>query len=140
MFGEIVLSEPRALVWHSRYGRGYSYNMDDLIHNQMLAAYTIGGEKWAERILITYLNKEGTDHKVVWGLYNQALEEGKEDREYILKNQKITFQDILDKKPWDMWNMEHHKRAQSNMVIFDEWVTRLKDKEAKEVYKNSKFQ
>ena len=139
LFGGIVLSVPKALVWHSRFRRGYSYWGTDLIHNQMLAAYTIGGEKWSERILLTYLNKEGTKHEVVWDLYNQALEEGKPDREYILKNQKITFNNILN-KPWDKWNMEKHGWAKSYVVAFEDWLERLTDPEAKQIYANSKFQ
>lgn len=140
LFGGIVLSVPKAVVWHSRFKRGYVYFGHDLIHNQMLSAYTVAGEKWAERVLITYLDKGGTNEEFVKELYRQALAEGASDRRYVLENQQISFNDILREPPWDSWNDKVHGWHKSYIVKFEDWTERLKDPRAIEYYKNSKFQ
>ena len=140
LFGGISLSVPQAVVWHSRFKRGYAFHSDDLIHNMMVAAYAIGGEKWSERILITYLNKEGTRPEMVFKLYNEALEEGRADREFILANQKMTFQELLDNPPWDTWNDKVHGWHKSYILTFQDWVQNLKRPEAIQFYNNSQFQ
>lgn len=159
--GSCVVTQPKALVYHLSAGRGYSYHYDDLIHNMALAAYTIGGMKWAERILITYLDKPGAASPKVWELYNEALEEGKSDFESINERAKHTFEELVyhqgtcdgvkcrrSHKPpvphpmsiWDVKNEEKYGKHLSAIAIFEDWLTRLKNPEALEIFKNSPYQ
>lgn len=158
LLGSNVMVDPRCLIYHLSAGRGYFWDQADLIHNQMLCAYTIAGEKWSERLLIAYLEKSGTDKNYVKKLYQEALAEGKEDREWILANQKYNFDEIMGfnkqdnlcnkkecKHPhvlriWDKKNEELHNNHLSFVAVFDEWLNRLTDPEAIEIYKNSPYQ
>jgi hypothetical protein len=125
-----------------------------------LAAYTIGGMKWAERILITYLNKPGANRKIVWQLYNEALAEGKPDFDSINERAKYKFEELIyhqtdcggvkcqrSHKPpvphpmsiWDIMNEEKYGKHLSAMAIFQDWLTQLKG-EALQIYQNSEYQ
>lgn len=140
MFGSTSVTVPKALVYHLSAGRGYSYKMDDLIHNMALSAYLIGGMKWWERILITYLNKPHTNKDAVHKLCEEGLEEGKEDRKFIEANTKVSFPKVLETLPWDKMNDEKFGHHSSGIIIFEDWLTRLTDPEALSIYKNSKYQ
>ncbi len=140
MMGAGVVCEPRAVGYHLSAGRGYSYHNDDLMHNMMLCAYTLGGLEWAERTFITYLNKPGVRKDVVKALYRQALAEGESDYEWIQKNAMMKLDDLLDNPPWDERNMARHGKKQSYISIFHEWLKDLKDPEAIELYKTSPYQ
>ena len=158
--GACSVTQPKSFIYHLSAGRGYAYHYDDLIHNMALAAYTIGGMKWAERILITYLNKPGSDSKTVWRLYNEALEEGKPDFERINKESVWTFDQLVYNQPecagekcrrshkspvphpmsiWDRMNEEKYGKHLSAIAIFDDWLGRLQG-EALEIYKSSPYQ
>jgi glycosyltransferase involved in cell wall biosynthesis len=140
MFGSTSVTVPKALVYHLSAGRGYSYKMDDLVHNMALSAYLIGGMKWWERILITYINKPHTTKSVVHDLCNQAIEEAREDREFIEANTKVQFEEVLKELPWDKMNDKKFGHHSSGIIIFEDWLTRLTDPEALEIYKTSKYQ
>lgn len=158
LMGSTVMVDPRALVFHLSAGRGYNYDMNSLIHNMMLTAYALGGHKWSERVLITYLNKSGVDRDFLYKMYDNAIKEGQEKREFIERNQKITFEEFLAyKKPydcngkeykmqaharriWDIKNDELHGNHISFVVVFEEWLERLQTEEAKDFYKNSSYQ
>lgn len=157
LMGSNVMVDPRCIVYHLSAGRGYSWDQADLIHNQMLCAYVVAGEKWAERLLITYLEKSGTDKDYVKQLYNEALTEGKPDREFVLANQKYSFDEImgfteepsceLEKckskhslRVWDKRNEELHGNHLSFVAVFDEWLSKLTDPDAIDLYKNSPYQ
>lgn len=118
-YGGTVATEPRALAYHLSAGRGYAYHYDDLIHNMMLCAYTIGGPAWAERILFAYLNKRGVNEAKVRELYAQALEEGEADRLVIDKQAIRTFEEVIDTLPWDTANEKLHGRKKSGLLIYD---------------------
>ena len=140
MFGSTSVTVPKALVYHLSAGRGYSYRMDDLIHNMALSAYLIGGMKWWERILITYLNKPHSDKKIVHRLCDEGLIEGKEDRKFIEENTKFTFPKVLEEMPWDKMNDKKFGHHLSGMIIFEDWLERLTDPEALKIFKESKYQ
>lgn len=159
--GSSVACVPRAMVYHLSAGRGYSYHYDDLIHNMSLAAYTVGGMKWAERILIAYLDKPNADKKIVWQLYNEALAEGKVDFDFINERAKYSFEELVyhkdtcdgvkckrGRKPpmphpmsiWDVKNEERFGRHLSAMVIFESWMSKLTNPEARKIYSESPYQ
>jgi glycosyltransferase involved in cell wall biosynthesis len=159
--GACSVCQPKALVYHLSAGRGYSYHYDDLIHNMSLAAYTVGGMKWAERILITYLNKPGAGRDTVWKLYNEALTEGKPDYDRINARAKYKFEELVyhqgfcsgekckrSRKAavshpmsiWDVKNEEKFSRHLSALAIFEDWTTRLTNPEALDIFNKSEYQ
>lgn len=158
LLGSNVMVDPRALVYHLSAGRGYEYNMNSLIHNMMLTAYALGGEKWSERILITYLNKRGVDHQFLREIYAQAIEEGKEKREFIKKRQIMTLDQLLGigkkhdcdghchkgnthaMRTWDILNEKLHGIHKSFVIVFEDWLSRLERPEAIKFFKNSPHQ
>lgn len=128
MCGSTSLMEPNALVYHLSAGRGYNWHNNDLIHNMFLVSYILGGEKWADRILITYLNKPGVDKQLLNTLYNEAVLGGLGDLRHLKHLQKRTFEEVIGiddnaqmcntctkrgfpdphtMRSWDYWNEEH---------------------------------
>ncbi len=95
MVGSTSMCDPNSLVYHLSAGRGYSYRQDDLIHNMMLVGYVLGGKKWADRILITYLNKGGVYEEWLMRLYNEAIEEGEEDKKWLDEHKIMEFEELL---------------------------------------------
>lgn len=158
LLGSNVMVDPRGLVFHLSSGRGYSYNMNSLIHNMILTAYTLGGMKWAERILITYFDKAGTNRDFLLNMFKTAVTEGQEKRKMISTRQKMSLEDLLaidkpydcegleyknqkhTKRIWDTKNDELHGHHISFVTVFDDWLTRLKDPYAKQFFENSPHQ
>lgn len=95
MLGSHSMMDPRALVYHLSAGRGYSWHNIDLIHNMFLVSYILGGVKWADRIFITYLNKSPAYAPVYKMLYEESMDEGKKDYEWLMKNKKYDFEEVL---------------------------------------------
>lgn len=163
LLGSTVMVHPQALVFHLSAGRGYSYNMNALIHNQMLTAYALGGHKWGERVLITYLNKAGTNKQSFKNMYALAVKRGEEKRNLVAARQVISLEELLciGKEPdcdgscrgakytgranharrvWDSKNDKLHGNHLSFVQVFEEWLERLTEPEAIEFYKNSPYQ
>lgn len=95
MLGSTSMMEPRALVYHLSAGRDYNWHSNDLIFNMFLVSYIMGGQKWADRILMTYLNKPGINSGYLRGLYQEALEAGKVDHDWLDTNKKLSFEEVL---------------------------------------------
>lgn len=95
MTGSTSMCDPGSLVYHLSAGRGYNWDNADLIHNMFLVSYILGGEKWSDRLLITYLNKSGTDHDYVRKLHGEALKEGQEDKDWLDANKIMEFDELL---------------------------------------------
>lgn len=129
MTGGTAMCDPGSLVYHLSAGRGYNWHNDDLIHNMFLVSYILGGKKWADRILITYLNKPGVNPDWIRQLYEESLAEGQGDKDWLDANKIMTFEQMLalgepeDRtdgltgrphalRPWDRKNEElHHKHG-----------------------------
>jgi len=158
MLGSNVMVDPRGLVLHLSAGRGYSYDINSLVHNMILTAYTLGDHKWAERILVTYLDKAGTNKAFLYDLYAKTIKEGQEKRDFIEANKKMTLEEVLAidkpndcdgpeykaqahaKRVWDIKNDELHGHHISFVVVFQDWLERLKTDEAKNFFANSPHQ
>ena len=95
MLGSTSMMDPNALVYHLSAGRGYNWHSDDLLHNMLLVSYILGGQKWLDRILITYLNKAGVNKDFLSLLTREAKEEGEEDRIWLEEHRKLTFEEVL---------------------------------------------
>lgn len=160
LLGSNVMVDPRAMIYHLSAGRGYSYNMDSLVHNMMLTAYTLGGHKWSERILIAYMNKPGANKERLAELYNQAIYEGQEKRDFISSRQVMSLEDALGidrehdcdgscrgakyagvsphaRRVWDKRNDQLHGTHHSFVQVFDSWVEAITDPDAIAFYLNS---
>jgi glycosyltransferase involved in cell wall biosynthesis len=158
MMGSTVMVDPRALVFHLSAGRGYSYDSNSLIHNMMLTAYTLGGHKWSERILVTYLNKAGIDEDFLFREYAIAIKEGQEKRDFIEKNKKYTLEEVLAigkpidcdgseykgqkhaRRIWDTMNDKLWGHHISFVVVYENWLNDLKRPIAKDFFANSPYQ
>lgn len=95
MLGSTSMMDPNALVYHLSAGRGYNFNSNDLLHNMLLVSYILGGEKWLDRITITYLNKPGINEAYFNLLRSEAIRDGKEDKDWLDKNRIKTFEQVL---------------------------------------------
>lgn len=158
MMGSTVMCDPRGLVFHLSAGRGYSYDTVSLTHNMILTAYTLGGHKWAERILITYLDKAGVRNEFMHELYAKTIAEAEEKRQWIVEHAKHTLEEVLGigmpidcegkeykmqahaMRPWDKLNDKKFGKHISFVQVFEDWTERLQTKEAKEFFENSPYQ
>ena len=158
MLGKTVMCDPRGLVFHLSAGRGYSYDSGSLTHNMILTAYTLGGHKWAERILITYLDKPGISNEYMYNLYKLTIAEAEEKRAWIEANAKFTLEEVLAldkpndcdgteykmqahaKRPWDILNDKKFGHHISFVQVFEGWTERLRTKEAQDFFANSPYQ
>lgn len=137
MTGSTSMCDPNCLVFHLSAGRSYSYHSDDLIHNMFLVSYILGGQKWIDRTMITYLNKFG-ENPIIRRLYDEAIEGGEEQKKWLDENKIMTFEELLrldwkndcDKctkrgspdphpmRPWDVKNEELHGKHRSFVAEF----------------------
>lgn len=140
MLGSHVRSVPTALAYHLSAGRGYSFKQDDLIHNMMLLALSLGADAMAERVYIRYLGKESVNKISLDRLYSEAKTEARSDRELLLPRTVKSFYDVLIEKPWDKLNIEKFGIASSSMGIYDKSWTNNLTGEAKEYFIRSPLQ
>lgn len=138
MTGSTSMCDPNSLVYHLSAGRDYSWTNLDLIHNMFLVSYILGGKKWADRILITYLNKPGVHQDLIRGLYNEALLEGEERKVWLEKNRIMTFEELLrldwnddcnkctkrrrpDPHPMRIWDIKNQELHGNHRSYVHEW-------------------
>lgn len=95
MLGSHSMMDPRALTYHLSFGRGYNWHSNDLLHNMFLVSYILGGEKWSDRILMTYYNNPGANKNIVKMLHDEALEEGQVDHAWLQKYKQRTFEEVV---------------------------------------------
>lgn len=95
MTGSTSMCDPGSLVYHLSAGRGYNWHSADLLHNMFLVSYILGGQKWIDRILVTYLNKPSTHPTIVRQLYDEAKAEGEKTRVWLEQNRVMTFEELL---------------------------------------------
>jgi len=140
MFGSTVAVEPRAVGYHLKSFRGYSWHHDDYIHNVLNITYALGADDWRERCYINWLRKGRKE------VLDQMLKEGErdmeKDREFIAKKKAYTINDLLTRIPWNAMNKEKFgKESGSVLVYHDTWLDLLKlSPIAYDVYQNSKYQ
>ena len=95
MLGEGCMVDMKTHMYHSMFGRGYNYNSLNLIHNYFIATYIISGDRYTIPTLMTYYQNK-PEAKALWKkLYDEAMEEARPHREYIVTNQKRTFDDLI---------------------------------------------
>lgn len=148
MLGNGCMVDQNARVYHSMFGRGYSYDSLNLVHNYFLATYLIAGEKYSKASLMSFFQQKPPETKPVWmKLYNEAIKEAGPHRKFILANQHTSFEDVLGlnsepdcdgscrtdkvgsphvKRPWDKKNDELYGKHLSFVTEFE-----LKEKDGK---------
>jgi glycosyltransferase involved in cell wall biosynthesis len=140
MLGSRVSVDPQAKAYHLCAGRGYSYNYNDYISNVLAIGLALNADWWAERAYINWC-KHG-NFKTMNHLWERAKKETAKDREFIAKNSKISFNDLLVQRPWDKLNDERYGKHNSSMLIFHEtWINNMiKGTPAEALYNESKSQ
>lgn len=142
MFGSTVAVHPQAIGYHLASGRGYSYNHDDYIENVLGVSYALGMDEWRERAYINWMRKGRKE--VLDAIMKRNEEEYKEDREFVKRNRKKTFNELLIELPWDKANDKRLGKHYSALSIFhDTWIKnhlREAPQYVQDVYDNSKLQ
>lgn len=139
MFGSNVVVEPRAIGYHLRSVRGYSYNYDDYMHNVMAIGLALGMDDWAERAYINW-NKRGRP-EVMQRLWAEAKREVVQDKEFIAKHRTKTFNEMIVEKPWSKMNMEKHGKSHNTLMVYQNtWYNGIKDTPAQKLYDESETQ
>ena len=141
MFGSCCVVEPKAIGYHLASGRNYSYNqLMDYTHNLFNIGLALGMDDWVER---TYINKLRKINKPILDkMMDEARVESEQDRKFIDKRKKMTFNEMIVNRPWDIMNDKKIGRHDSSILIYhDTWKKHLAESPvATEVYNNSKYQ
>lgn len=140
MFGSSVVVEPRAIGYHLKSFRGYSWHHDDYLHNVLNITYALGADDWRERSYINWLRrgrKEVMDCMMAEGEHEMAR-----DRKFIEGARKHTVNDLLIDIPWNRMNREKYGKESGSILIYhDTWLDLLKESPiALEAYNNSLYQ
>ena len=141
LLGYCTVTEPRVNVYHLSAGRGYSYQNADYIHNVFLSCLILGADDWAERGYLNNLRKGNPE--TLNKLWKQAEAECQEQKEFVKKNKIMTFNEMLERRPWDEMNMKKHGTTNSGLLVFHPtWIEECKTapEYMKEAYRNSKHQ
>ena len=141
MFGSSVAVHPQAIGYHLSSGRGYSYNHDDYIENVLGMSYALGMDDWRERAYINWMRKGRKE--VLDEIMERNIEEYGEDRKFIEKARKRTFNSLLVDMPWDKKNDKRLGKHYSALTIFhDTWLSLLREapEYVQQVYDTSPIQ
>ncbi len=84
---------PKAVVYHYAEKRGYSWNYDDHMRNQFIAAYCVGGEEWLKKLVDMRKERKNSNKETVDKIANGVIEKCKKDRDYIKSIQKVSLEE-----------------------------------------------
>ena len=133
MMGSCSVTEPRINAYHLSSERGYSYHHDDYIHNVFTCAYALGADDWMERTYINYLRKNKKE--VLDALWQQAIQTSEKRKQFVAKNKKKSFNEVISERPWDALNDKKFGSHNSGLLVFhDTWLPLIKGTPAEAVY------
>ncbi len=89
--GYPIQIHPTALLYHYAEKRGYSWNYDDYVRNQFIAAYCVGDEEWLDKLLDVRKAKKNSNKVRLNEIANDVREKCKADREHIKSVQKCSL-------------------------------------------------
>ncbi|HEC64686.1 MAG TPA: glycosyltransferase family 2 protein [bacterium] len=141
MFGSSVAVHPKAIGYHLSSGRGYSYNHDDYIENVLGMSYALGMDEWRERAYINWMRKGRKE--VLDKIMARNEVEYADDRKFVAKRRKMTFNELIVALPWDKANDRRLGKHYSALSIFhDTWLVHLREAPdyVQEVYDTSPLQ
>jgi glycosyltransferase involved in cell wall biosynthesis len=106
--GYPIKVHPKATLYHfsgDYTKRGYSWNYDDHMRNQFIAAYCVGDEEWLQKLVDERCLKPHSNKDKVHAIADDVRIKCKGDREFIKTKQKISISDYF--KKWGSWDRAH---------------------------------
>ena len=88
-----------AALYHYAEKRGYSWNYDDHVRNQFIAAYCVGGEEWLQVLAEERKIKKNSNKVRIDEIADDVRAKCQEDRDYIKSIQKYTIAEYF--KMWE---------------------------------------
>jgi glycosyltransferase involved in cell wall biosynthesis len=87
---------PGTYIMHcSQRAQGYAWSNDTLFRNNVVSAWTVGGDEWAKKVLSHHLKSPGWDSKRVKALYTDALALARDDAAFIGAHAIRTLEEVL---------------------------------------------
>jgi GT2 family glycosyltransferase len=105
LFGYRNFTDPRTHHIHYNGRRLYYWTSDMHMKNTFLCAYSIGGKEWSEKIYAHYKQKKGVKEAILQRLYTEAIAESQKEREFVVKNQKMTLDELI--QLWKNTKVKH---------------------------------
>lgn len=121
LFGASVVTEPRALVFHLSAGRTYSYAESDYIHNLFASALSLGASVWAERMYLSLRHHPECNLDALDKAWRDAAVSARDDREFVQLRSRMSFDELISKRPWDDLNRVRCGAFNSSVTIRGEW-------------------
>lgn len=141
MLGSCVVTNPRAIGYHLSAGRNYIYNQHrDYKNNVLNVAYALGMDDWRERSYLNFMRSVGKNDLDL--MMTRGEVEMKEEREFVMKHGRCTYNDLLVNRPWDAMNDKRHGKHNGAMKIFHwSWLDEVKENPLiRQCYLQSKYQ
>ena len=88
---------PRTRCWHYAEKRGYSWNYDDFMRNEFIAAYCVGGEEWLGKLVDQRKEKPQARVEVIDAIALDIMTKCKSDRDFILSKQVMTYDEFVER-------------------------------------------
>jgi hypothetical protein len=96
MFGFRNYTDPWAYYLHcSQRHMNYVWVAQDLVRNNFISAYTLGGMPWVEKVYASQLVSAHSSEDELKSAREDALLAGRADREWIEANAKYTIDEVL---------------------------------------------
>jgi len=89
---------PLARCWHYAEKRGYSWNYDDFMRNEFIAAYCVGGEEWLDRMIDSRKKKPSARIEDIDAVALDVITKCKADRDFIKSKQIMTYDEFVLKE------------------------------------------
>ena len=85
-----------AALYHYADKRGYSWNYDDYVRNQFIAAYCVGDEEWLDIKVKERKDKKNSNKERIDEIANDVRFKCKDDRNYIRERQKCSLTEYFN--------------------------------------------
>lgn len=95
--GYKVMVHPKATLYHFADKRGYSWNYDDYVRNQFIAAYCVGDEEWLQKLIDMRCAKPNSNKVRINEIANDVRAKCAADRAFIASKQKMTMTEYFSK-------------------------------------------
>jgi hypothetical protein len=95
-FGLRNYTDPRAYILHcSQRHMNYTWTNQDVVRNNMISAYTLGGRPWLDRVYEYQLSLGRVPEHELTPAREMAIEAGESDRAWIEQNASYTLEEVL---------------------------------------------
>lgn len=102
--GYPIMVHPKATLYHfsgDYTKRGYSWNYDDHVRNQFIAAYCVGGEGWLQKLVDERCSRPSCRKETIHKIADDVRQKCKDNREFIKSKQVYTIDEHF--KKWEGW-------------------------------------